>query len=253
MFKKRLADTLRKTFNTFGLEIRLIKNIRKAQRKEKEAKEQKKYQTLAQFAISSILDIGANEGQFAKTIRTVFPTATIYSFEPLPDVYERMCLVCAEDSRIKTFNLALGNEMGIKQMFKSSFSPSSSMLTMSDLHKQEWPDSSVNTVVEVESTTLDSWIKKYEQILNDDFLIKLDVQGYELAVIQGGVSTFKKARLVIIEVSFYEFYENQSLFDDIYNCMKNLGFVYRGNLEQFNSKNDHKIIFADAIFENVEL
>ena len=122
---------------------------------------------------------------------------------------------------------------------------------MLDLHKKEWPDSSSNTIVEVNSITLDDWIEAFNEIFNDNFLIKLDVQGYELPVIQGGINTLKQAKIVLIEVSFYEFYENQPLFDDVYDCLRKLGFEYRGNLHQFLSKDNKKIIFADAIFENV--
>lgn len=251
MIKKSISNSVHKLFNLFGLEIRFIKNLDEARKKEKQKKELEAYNPLAGLEIKSILDIGANEGQFANTIRSIFPAANIYSFEPLPDAYEKLRMLCLEDSRLRAFNLALGNDSGIKQMFKSSFSPSSSMLPMLDLHKKEWPDSSSNTIVEINSITLDDWIEDFDEIFNDDFLVKLDVQGYELLVIQGGINTIKQAKIVLIEVCFYEFYENQPLFDDVYNCLRKLGFEYRGNLHQFISKNNKKIIFADAIFENV--
>ena len=240
-----------KILNSLGLEIRFIKNLNEVTKKEKQKKELEVYNVLLDFDIKSIIDIGANEGQFAKTIRAIFPTASIYSFEPLPDVYEKLSMLCLEDPKLQVFNLALSNDSEIKQMFKSSFSPSSSILPMLDLHKKEWPDSSSNTIVEVNSITLDDWIEAFNEIFNDNFLIKLDVQGYELPVIQGGINTLKQAKIVLIEVSFYEFYENQPLFDDVYDCLRKLGFEYRGNLHQFLSKDNKKIIFADAIFENV--
>lgn len=240
-----------KILNSLGLEIRFIKNLNEVRKKEKQKKELEVYNVLLDFDIKSIIDIGANEGQFAKTIRAIFPTASIYSFEPLPDVYEKLSMLCLQDPKLQVFNLALSNDSEIKQMFKSSFSPSSSILPMLDLHKKEWPDSSSNTIVEVNSITLDDWIEAFNEIFNDNFLIKLDVQGYELPVIQGGINTLKQAKIVLIEVSFYEFYENQPLFDDVYDCLRKLGFEYRGNLHQFLSKDNKKIIFADAIFENV--
>lgn len=71
---------MHKIFNSLGLEIRLLKNLREAQKREKKMKELENYQFLANFDIKSIVDVGANEGQFARTIRHVFPGATIYSF-----------------------------------------------------------------------------------------------------------------------------------------------------------------------------
>src|SRR5437667_2027161 len=40
--------------------------------------------------IATVLDIGAHTGLFAITIRTVFPNAQIYCFEPLPDCFESL-------------------------------------------------------------------------------------------------------------------------------------------------------------------
>ena len=231
-----------KILNSLGLEIRFIKNLNEVRKKEKQKKELEVYNVLLDFDIKSIIDIGANEGQFAKTIRAIFPTASIYSFEPLPDVYEKLSMLCLQDPKLQVFNLALSNDSEIKQMFKSSFSPSSSILPMLDLHKKEWPDSSSNTIVEVNSITLDDWIEAFNEIFNDNFLIKLDVQGYELPVIQGGINTLKQAKIVLIEVSFYEFYENQPLFDDVYDCLRKLGFEYRGNLHQFLSTHIQQVI-----------
>src|SRR5438034_257558 len=38
----------------------------------------------------TILDIGANTGQFAVAINTILPDARILSFEPLPDCFEQL-------------------------------------------------------------------------------------------------------------------------------------------------------------------
>jgi hypothetical protein len=42
------------------------------------------------FGIDTVLDIGANTGQFTKTILALLPNANIYSFEPLPDCFEQL-------------------------------------------------------------------------------------------------------------------------------------------------------------------
>lgn len=85
---------MHKIFNSLGLEIRLLKNLREAQKREKKMKELENYKFLANFDIKHIIDIGANDGHFARTIRHVFPSATIYSFEPLPDVYKVLYSLC---------------------------------------------------------------------------------------------------------------------------------------------------------------
>src|SRR2546425_8783834 len=65
---------------------------------------------VARFPIRSVVDVGANEGQFAKWIATFFPLAHIYAFEPLPGPYARL-KAWADRRRLKvtTFNVALGD------------------------------------------------------------------------------------------------------------------------------------------------
>lgn len=134
-------------------------------------------------------------------------------------------------------------------MHRSAYSPSSSLLPMADLHRTEWPQSVAHTDVAVQLERLDDWTHR----MNPDaspLLIKIDVQGYEMAVINGGVDTLRSAAFVVLEVSFYELYEGQPLFHHIHERMQELGFTYRGNIEQFASKDRTRVLYADAIFEN---
>jgi len=74
------------------------------------------------------------------------------------------------------------------------------------------------------------------------------VQGYEDKVVQGGMKTFEKAKIVICEISFYELYRGQLLFDEMSNMFKNMGFTYQGSINPgFHPKNGIPL-FADAIF-----
>lgn len=251
MSRNDLSRVAHKLFNYLGLEIRLTENIRKAKRLEKEQRQLKQWQLLLNFDIQTIIDIGANEGQFVSMIRTFCPEAHIYSFEPLPEIYEKLCIQHSSDSNITAINLGLSDYSGKTRMFQSSFSPSSSLLPMAELHRSEWPQSAEQTIVDVQIVRLDDWIENNSIPLKPDCLIKLDVQGHELSVLKGGEKTIRKAKLVIVEVSFYELYEQQPLFDTIYKSLCSLGFIYRGSIEQHYSDKSNCILFADAIFENI--
>jgi hypothetical protein len=84
--------------------------------------------------------------------------------------------------------------------------------------------------------------------LIDPILIKIDVQGFEDKVIAGGADTIKKAKVIIIEVTFKELYTDQPLFHDIYEMLSKLGFTYHGNFDQLPSPVTGEILQADAIF-----
>ncbi len=201
---------------------------------------------LKTMEIKTILDIGANTGQFAKQFHEIFPHARLYSFEPLRDCYEELVNNFEGVQQFKAFNLALGNETGKVEIHRSEYSPSSSLLPMAESHKISFPFSQKEIIEEINVVKLDDIANQLE--IQDPLLIKIDVQGFEDKVIAGGAETVKKANVVITELSVEELYNGQKLFDDIYNTLKGLGFQYRGNYQQLNSPNDGRVLQMDGIF-----
>jgi FkbM family methyltransferase len=205
---------------------------------------------LGHHPFDCILDIGANEGQFAEIVRHIWPQAHVHSFEPLPDVHRALVTRFQGDAGVTAHNIGLSDRAGVQRMHQSAFSPSSSLLPMAELHRSEWPQSVEHTDVDVRLERLDEWSKSLERTPHSQLLIKIDVQGFELPVIDGGIDTLRKASVVVLEVSFYELYKGQPLFGCIHDRMTELGFIYRGNIEQFLAKDHTRVLYADAIFEN---
>ena len=81
-----------------------------------------------------------------------------------------------------------------------------------------------------------------------NILAKIDVQGFEDKVIDGSRECLSSCKVVIIEMSYYELYIKQLLFDDIYKKLKLLGFNYHGNWNQSIDPSDGKILYSDSIF-----
>ena len=232
-----------------GLDVRLVRNIRIAQKKSWEDEWKESWRFLYNYDIKTIVDIGANTGQFANMIHKVCPDARIYSFEPLHECFEALEKVFATNLRGRAYNFALGNESSVIEMNQSDFSPSSSLLEMEDLHKRDWPQSAANTKRKIKIERLDDVAVTMEIV--PDLLIKIDVQGYEDKVIQGGIQTISKAKLVVAEINFEELYTGQPFFNDIYCMMRELGFCFKGVVDQYLSKVDGRILFADAVFEKI--
>lgn len=202
------------------------------------------------FNFRTILDIGANVGQFAKEIRNILPAAQIYSFEPLKECFDKLPQGSSL-GRFKAFNFALGDKNEMVNMNKSSYTPSSSLLPMTDTHKTLFPHTKEHSQEQIKVKRLDDISKDLK--LEKEILIKVDVQGFEDRVIAGGIETFKKAKAVLIENSFVELYEGQPLFDNIYQKLKSLGFVYKGSLQEKLNKNTSQIISEDSIFINIKI
>lgn len=198
------------------------------------------------FNIETILDIGANTGQLAITLRCAFPNAQIYSFEPLPNCYAQLVENMRRFKNFQAFNIALGETSGTIEFEENEFSASSSILKISDEHTKNFPFTEKTKKVQVDVKTLDSLSENVA--LNGNMLVKMDVQGYESFVIAGGKQVLKKAKIIITETSVETLYENQKLFSDIYQQLTNLGFEYKGSFDQLKSPIDGRILQQDALF-----
>ena len=131
-------------------------------------------------------------------------------------------------------------------MHRSEFTPSSSILRMRELHKQAFPFTSKETLEKIAVKRLDDVTGGLD--LAKNILIKIDVQGFEDRVIAGGLKTIQMAKLLILETSFESLYDDQPLFDTIYETVKRIGFAYHGNFSQLLSPIDGNILQADGIF-----
>ncbi len=196
--------------------------------------------------IKTILDIGANDGSFARSMRARFPDAQIISFEPLHHSYAALMEHMKGDEKFFAYNSALGEQAGETIIHKSASDPSSSLLPMAELHKKLYPHSAEHTDETIQIARLDDVLKN--KTLEAPVLVKIDVQGFEAGVIRGGGETLKKADIVLVENSFVTLYEGQALFGEIHNLLQQLGFSYRGRSETHYNTNTKEPIYEDSVF-----
>ncbi len=211
------------------------------------------YETiLASQGIKSVLDIGANDGHYSRRMLELFPDAKVFAFEPLPDCYERLAALAKQFPAITPINTALGSEQATLTMERSSFHPSSSMLHMTALHKKIYPKSATRDAVPV-AVAVDRLDTIAETLpLEEPFFAKIDVQGYEDKVIEGGKKTLSRAVCIIVETSYLPLYEHQPLFKDVHNLIASIGFSYCGSLEKHYDKEGFPT-YEDAIFMRNDL
>lgn len=235
-FSKRL---IRKTFNLIGSDIvRISRSPRHS------------LLGLRNLPIRTIIDVGANEGQFARMISNVFPEAHIYCFEPLSEPFRELSQWAEKqiNRKVTIYNLALGDKDGTSEMFSHvEHSPSSSFLKSTKLCESLYPFTQKQDSITVKLTTLDNWFKNLPSPPTHKILLKLDVQGYEDKVIRGGRETFSNAKACILEVCLDKLYGDQATFKDISSLLYDLGYRYVGNLNQ-NYADDGHVIYIDAVF-----
>jgi FkbM family methyltransferase len=121
----------------------------------------------------NIFDVGGNFGQSAIKFSRAFPEATILSFEPVPDSFQKLLENTAGISNIRAFNHGFGDKAGC---FKIQLQPNAggNSLLAAQSHQG---------AVEVRIETLDAFVS--EKGINTIDLLKIDVEGFELQVLQG--------------------------------------------------------------------
>lgn len=200
------------------------------------------------FKFKTILDVGANNGQFAKSVRKAMPAVKIVSFEPIPNECDALKTAFKGDQNYKVHQLALGSEKGETKFLVNDFSPTSSLLEQSDLQKEYYP-------VTGDSKEIDVVIDRLDNVINigsadQNVLLKIDVQGFENEVIKGAEGALDQIAMIYVECSFKEFYKGQPLFNDVYNLLFSKGFVFRGIGDQLMAGAKGEPTQIDAIFIN---
>ena len=204
---------------------------------------------LRNIPIRSIIDVGANRGQFIRMISNTFPEAQIYSFEPLLVPFQELKKWADQQNerKVSVFNMALGEEEEKEVVIYKHLQhdSSSSFLETMSACEELYPFTKQQSKDIVQMTTLDTIAKQI--MLIPEILIKLDVQGYEDRVINGGIETFSKAKACIAETNIDYLYKTQASFKELFLLLDSLGYAYVGNLEQAYAPDGH-VVYFDAVF-----
>jgi len=204
---------------------------------------------LTRLPINTIVDVGANRGQFAEQALAFFPRAHVISFEPQPNAFAALQQFAAKRrGSVTPVNLALGDSDGVVRMqVHVDWDFSSSLLSTTPLAHQLYPFQQQQTTIDVQLTTLDRYFGAATQAFVPDVLVKIDAQGYDDRVIRGGRLVFEHARACIVEINLDHLYEQQGSFKDIFGLLDTLGYRYVGNLDQTYATDGH-VVFIDAVF-----
>ncbi|MCK5857895.1 MAG: FkbM family methyltransferase [Abyssibacter sp.] len=204
---------------------------------------------LAELDIGAVIDVGANQGQFARLISGFFPHAQLYCFEPLPDQFEQLSAWGGtQDGRVHSFQVALGDQEGqVEMRLHEQHTPSSSLLAATDTCHQLYPQTRAERMVSVRVSTLDRELADVVERLPPRVLLKLDVQGFEDRVLRGAERVLDKCKAVVLEVCIDPLYEGQADFFSLAGMLQKSGFRYAGNLDQAYGE-DGRVVYLDAVF-----
>lgn len=226
--------------------LRLVRypRARTALLKDRVAATTEHFGVIRQVAPASLIDIGANKGQFSVAVRTFAPTAEIHAFEPLPSAQARFASVFRGDARTTLHPFAIAAEEGTTDLHVGSREDSSSLLPIAEAETIAYGVRASGTIA-VETRRLASVIDVSS--LPRPILLKIDVQGAELEVLKG-ITDFSAIDFIYIELSFVELYVGQPLFDEVYEFLRRSGYRLRG-LFNLSSTEAYGATQVDVLFD----
>ena len=130
---------------------------------------------LAHLDVRTVIDIGAHKGQFSLLALELFPSARVYSFEPLTGPSECFQRVLNGEERVRLFPAAIGPEEASVPMNISASDDSSSLLPISEQQVRLFPGTQAVDTETVRVTPLHHFLSEQEIIR--PALLKIDVQG----------------------------------------------------------------------------
>lgn len=206
----------------------------------------KKQQELMSNEAKVIFDVGSNRGDITQAYLDHFPNSDIFAFEPVPemaDIYETRFKA---NNKVHLNKIALSDRAGSVTLYVNSSVDTSSLLPSQKIGASS--DESCKTVstIEVETGIIDDFVA--DQKLDTIDILKMDVQGSELAVLKGAKKALEQNKISIIytEVYFKPQYVDQPLFYDIATFLKSYGYELQDLYDPYY--NSSQILWADALF-----
>lgn len=200
-------------------------------------------------SFQTILDAGANKGQFALATRHCHPQAQIWAFEPLAEEAACFGAVFADDTRVILEPFALGSASGEAEIHVSARADSSSLLPIGELQDSFFPGTREAGTRTIEVRRLDEVVSADDLVGSS--LLKIDVQGFELELLRGAESLLSHIDAIYVECSFVELYTGQALAADVIAFLSERGFRLEG-IYNPSYDADGRAIQADFAFEKVK-
>jgi FkbM family methyltransferase len=195
-----------------------------------------------------VLDVGANRGGFVDRLRGSGYEGRVISFEPLPEPFGVLARRAAGDPLWDAAETALSDTSGHAPMRRSgSGDVTSSLLPTAEAMVEALPEAAPGERVEVSVSTVDAEVASRLSESDRPFL-KIDTQGNELAVLQGGRTALARTVGVLAELSLIELYDGQALFAEIVDWLAERGFPLLAMAPAFHDPRTGRLLQVDALF-----
>ena len=209
--------------------------------------EQRQLKIIKTQNIDTILDIGANTGQYGSHMRKMGFTKKIISFEPMLGAFKELEKKATKDKNWSAKHYALGNEDGSSVINISGNSYSSSILEMLPTHEESAPSSKYVAQEEIV-------IRKLDTVFHDlcskeaNVMLKIDTQGFEKSVLDGAEAILDMVSVIELEMSLVPLYESNTLYLELIHYLEERGFELHAIDHVFSNAKTGQLLQVDGTF-----
>jgi FkbM family methyltransferase len=196
-----------------------------------------------------VVDVGANKGNYARSLRDIGYGDIIIAFEPQSSAYIELQKIANKDRKlVLPPRMALGDRDGEITLNISANSESSSVVSMLDSHLKAAPDSVCIGTEVVPVRRLDTILFDYLPPQSKSIFMKIDVQGFERQVLIGAEGILPLVEGIQLELSLTPLYEGERTISEMINHMHALGFAIHAILPAFTENRTGRAYQMDGIF-----
>jgi FkbM family methyltransferase len=194
----------------------------------------------AGVTVTTVLDVGAALGDWTLECARAFPEARFLLVEPLDEFAGALARVTGSLPGAEHVRAAAAATDG-----EVSFNVHADLVGSSVYREAE--GGTIDGVPRtVPALSLDTLVR--ERAAAGPYLLKVDVQGAEPDVLRGAGNVLEDTVAVILEVSFFEFFQGGSLAHEVIALMAERGFVIYDVLDLLDRPLDGALAQANIVF-----
>ncbi|MDA7593640.1 FkbM family methyltransferase [Candidatus Pelagibacter sp.] len=180
-------------------------------------------------SIKTIIDVGAHKGEFAQNALQIESVNKIIAFEPQKKIFSLLKEKFSDNDKVVLNNFALSEKVEKRIMKINKMTATSTLnheINNDSLYFKFksfllYQKNSIIDEEEIDTTTFDAFFN--EEIFNENTLLKIDTEGYELKVLKGSNQKIKEIKYVLIENQFSRMYKNVN-FKDCHQFLESKNF-----------------------------
>jgi FkbM family methyltransferase len=190
------------------------------------------------FYPAAIIDVGAFQGDWSRMVRRIYPNTPIHMLEANPEKEPLLGAAVREIGAAEYHIALLGPEPAASVLYYVRETGSSVLPENTSLP---------GSTRQLPMNTLDRVLEQGKQ-LPGPYLLKLDVQGFELEILRGAEHILENSEAVLLEVALIAYNQGAPLFAEVVAFMRAQGFVVYDISGFYRRESDAALYMVDLLF-----